>query len=158
MLRRFTSTYGLLFSGILAALFAGFLFAVAGESASSPRVLPDALRAGEHEGPVLAWVITRDAYASCQQPAYVLRRIQQRYGEAVPLVVWYEEHERSDVQRILTRERLAARLLPLNARAYERWLGHPPVPALHLLDNDRLVKSWSYTRRPVQIEDVMALL
>jgi hypothetical protein len=145
--------------GVIAAIALGLSLLVASDSADpSNRDVPTIMRADAHQGKTLTWVFTHDAYASCTQPAYVLRRIKQRYGDSVKLVVWYEGLDRNDVQSILTRERLSAVLLPLDAQAYEQWFGHSPEPVLHLIEDNRWVTSWSYTRRPIQVEEVMALL
>ena len=159
MLHRSTLSHVMVVLGVIAAIAFCLSLVFASDSAApSNRDLPTAMRADAHQGKTITWVFTHDAYASCTQPAYVLRRIKQRYGDAVKLVVWYEAHDRNDVQRILTRERLSAELIPLNAQAYEQWFGHPPEPVLHLIEDNRWVTSWAYTRRQIEVEEVMALL
>lgn len=147
-----TIVLGLMGAGIVVSIV------IAGQPTSAVgRDVPDALRGETHLEKTLVWVITRDAYASCRQPAYVLRRIKQQYGDAVPLVVLYAEHEKDDVRRILTRERLSAKLLPLNVPAYERFFDHPPEPALHFIEEGRVMKSWSYTSSPILVDEVVTL-
>ena len=102
----------------------------------------------------LVWVFTRDAYASCRQPAYVLRRIRQHYGDTIPLVVWYEFDDENGVDQILTRERLAADLRPLDFSEYQRFFGESPEPAVHLFDAGRLIESWAYKAKPFSVEDI----
>lgn len=125
--------------------------------ASTTRVMPTTLHPDTSRGTALIWVITRDAYTSCQQPAYALRHVMANHGD-VSLVVWYREYDGDIVDRILTRERLFADTAALDVQAYEKWLGHPPKPALHLVKDRRLVKSWKYTDHPIRVDDVTSLL
>lgn len=140
--------------GIAVVLSSGFLSS-SGSTTPPSRQAPSDLQGLSLDGQTLVWVFTRDAYESCRQPAYVLRRVRQRFGESVPLVVWYEDHDRGSVQKVLTRERLSANLRPLNVLEYEQFFGSSPEPAVHLFSDGQLLESWTYEAEPIRVADVV---
>ncbi|RME28525.1 MAG: hypothetical protein D6806_02765 [Deltaproteobacteria bacterium] len=149
----------LVLSGFVAVIAVGLsLVYEVNSPGPSNRELPASLHMNERHGKVLVWVFTKGAYAVCTQPAYVLRRIKQRYGDGVKIVVWYEAYDSTDVKRVLARERLSAELIPLDISVYEQWFGHSPDLVLHMIEDNQWVTSWSYGRQPIQAEEIMAWL
>lgn len=157
---RFDLSHTVVFALTTLAVFTVMMWSTQSMNTVSPvdRVMPTALYPDTSRGKALIWVITRDAYTSCQQPAYALRRVKARHGDDVSLVVWYREHDGAIVDRILTRERLSADTAALDVQAYAQWQQHPPQPALHLVEDRTLVRSWTYTDHPVQVKDIASLL
>lgn len=119
----------------------------------------DVLLGDERHGTTLVWLFTPNAYASCRQPAYALRKVSQIGDDPFRLIVRYTAQDKAQVERLLTRERLHATLLPLDAQEYERLFQRPAEPGLYVFREGHLVQSWAYgSRAEVVDEDALAAL
>lgn len=86
----------------------------------------------------VVWVLRPDDYLTCQTAANGVRRLQRRYGAALPVAVISVGPHPEWLRGFLGRQRIDAPVTRLDEDEFRRRFGREPAPWLYLVRDGRV--------------------
>ena len=87
-----------------------------------------------HSGAGLLWVLQPDDYVRCESYAREIRRLQRQSSTPVELTVVAVGGHDDWARAFVSRERVAARVVAMARRTYQREFGRAPRSALYIVE------------------------